>query len=166
MSLEDEAKRIDQEILNTMQELEVTCKALAVELNKANENVRQQEKTDASENADLQIARERQANANYAYSLASRNYEALKKGLSADYESDGVVKLGSTVDLKLLTDVPTVQKRNFIMRIMVHDAGNASRGFLAEDSTVGAAIMGRMAGDHVQVKAPHGTLEYLIERML
>lgn len=167
VSLKPEADKLNDRARVIVDELKRKCADLARELDLANENVRNQEKTDARENADLQIARERQAQANHANITTQRQLAALSSCIE-NYEPKGSVTLGTTIELKLLAvngDTPVVKKTTYIVKIVEHDASDAENGFIAQDCKVGLACLGKVAGDVVTVKAPMGALQYKIERI-
>lgn len=167
VSLKPEADKLNNLARAMVEELRKKCAELARELDIANENVRNQEKTDARENADLQIARERQAMANHANITTQRQLAALSSCIE-DYTPKGSVTLGTTMELKLLSvnsDTPVVKKRTYIVKIVEHDASDAENGFIAQDCKVGLACLGKVAGDVITVKAPMGALQYKIERI-
>ncbi len=166
-SLKPEADKLNERARGIVAELQQKCIELARELDIANENVRNQEKTDASENADLQIARERQAMANHASITTQRQLSALSACIE-DYTPMGSVTLGTTMELKLLSVngmQPTLKKTTYYVKIVEHDASDAENGFIAQDCKVGLACLGKVAGDIVTVKAPMGALQYKIERI-
>lgn len=167
VSLKPEADRLNNIAIGIITELRHKCEELAKELDQANENVRNQEKTDARENADLQIARERQAMVNHANITTQRQLSALSSCIEG-YVPKGSVTLGTTLELKLLTvngDAPVVKKTTYIVKIVEHDASDAENGFIAQDCKVGLACLGKVAGDIITVKAPMGALQYKIERI-
>lgn len=166
-SLKPEADKLNSVAMSIINELQDECQKLAAELDAANENVRKQEKTDARENADLQVARERQAMANHAYVSAQKQLAALTSGIE-DYQPKGIIMLGTTVELTLvaINDVaPSIRKTHFIVKIVEHDASDAVNGFIAKDCKVGLELIGKVPGSEVTVKAPMGTLKYKVERI-
>lgn len=166
-SLKPEADKLNALAMSIIAELKQKCEQLQADLDIANENVRKQEKTDARENADLQVAREQQAMANHMYVSAQRQLAALNSCIEG-YTPKGAITLGTTVELRLLTvdgSTPNVQKDKFIVKLVEHDASDAANGFIAQDCKVGLAILGKVAGNTIIVKAPMGTLQYKIERI-
>lgn len=167
VSLKPEADKLNEKARAIIAELQKKCLELAEKLDIANETVRNQEKTDASENADLQIAREKQAMVNHENITTQRQLAALSSVIE-DYTPKGSVTLGTTIHLKLLTvngAPPTLKKTDYIVKIVEHDASDAENGFIAQDCKVGLACLGKVAGDIITVKAPMGALQYKIERI-
>ena len=119
---------------------------------------------DLSENAEFQIAVDTR---DFKMSTRHLVYNRLKtlESETGEYVSTGTAALGSVVKFKLLTPVAedSKYKTDFTMKIVSHILGDARKGFLANDSCVGKQLLGRRAGDTVEVVAPFGTLEYKIE---
>ncbi len=166
-SLKPEADKLTEKAMIIIAELQSKCEELAKALDTANEVVRKQEKTDARENADLQVAREQQAMANHAFISAQRQLAALKSCIEG-YTPKGAITLGTTVELQLIAidgTTPNVRQTHFIMKIVEHDASDAVNGFIAQDCKVGLELLGKVAGNIITVKAPMGTLQYKVERI-
>lgn len=174
---------------------------LKKEVAEAQENVKKAErelaevpKEDASENAQLQTARENQARANHVLFMLQKRLQAFEDCI-VGYTYHGEITLGSTVQLEVLkidgkepepklfkekdtmSDVESsegnketsskeaARTNKYIIKLVNHDASDASNGFVSIDSLVGRALLGKVAGEIVSVTAPRGVIQYKIERM-
>lgn len=166
-SLKPEADKLNASIAVLIEEAEQKVASLAKELQIATDNVNKQDKTDARENADLQTAREYQGRINFQYISAQKRLAALRSGYT-EYKPNGIVTLGTTVELVIVSvddNAPKFPKTRFTLKLVEHDASDVYNGFLATDSVVGLAIIGKVAGDTVLVRAPLGSISYKIERI-
>lgn len=135
-------------------------------LKKANKELEECPKEDASENAPLQTARENQARANHTLFALQKRLNAFEQSLT-NYTPIGVITMGSTVQIVLETiDGSTPEEDvSLVLRLVHHDASDVASGYMSISSRVGAAIMGHVEGDSVTISAPRGTLCYKIERV-
>jgi transcription elongation GreA/GreB family factor len=85
-----------------------------------------------------------------------------------NYTPTGFIRLGTTVEL-IVNSIDGIQKtlpkNKFVFKLVQHDTSDALKRLVAIDSHVGAAILGRPAGDIVVVEAPGGKINYKIERI-
>ena len=124
-------------------------------------------KTDRSENADYQIATDARAMKMAMRNLLLQRIESISHEVGG-YAHTGFIALGSTVELNVVTvggKTPHFSKTNFIFKLVQHNTSKALLNLVAIDSKVGAAILGRTAGDDVTVEAPCGLVKYHIERV-
>ena len=134
---------------------------------KAEKELAECPKEDASENAQLQTARENLARANHVLFMLQKRLQAFEACV-VGYTYRGVITLGSTVELNLLSvdnNPPNFEPHRFIAKVVNHDASDARNGFISCDSQCGLALLGKVAGDVINVTAPKGVLQYKIERM-
>lgn len=68
-----------------------------------------------------------------------------------------VIGFGATVELE---DVDTEEKK--VYTIMGADESDFARGYISIDSPVAKALLGKEAGDFVDVEVPRGKIEYEI----
>ena len=71
--------------------------------------------------------------------------------------SDTAVNLGSQVTVQ---DLETGDKEEY--RVVGSQEADPMNGRISEDSPFGKALLGRLAGDEVEVEAPMGVLKYKI----
>ncbi len=112
---------------------------------------------DVRENAPLEAARENQG----MVAARIREIEATLKQ-SVVIDDDGKdrsrVRIGSKVTLK-----DKAASRSVSYQLVEPNESNPLSGKISVVSPVGAAILGRMAGDEVRVKTPSGPHTYVIE---
>jgi transcription elongation factor GreA len=113
---------------------------------------------DFRENAPLDAAKERQG------FIESKLRDLESTLTTAHIRSDKPtepqqrIKLGATVTLK---DVASGQQSVYTL-VDVREADVAS-GKISTESPVGRALLNRAAGEQVSVKAPRGTIQYIVE---
>jgi transcription elongation factor GreA len=113
---------------------------------------------DVRENAPLEAARENQG------MVVARIREietTLKQAVVLDDSGDdrGRVRIGSKVTLK-----EKASDKSMSYQLVEPNEANPLNGKISVVSPVGAAILGRAAGDQVNVKTPSGPHVYIIER--
>jgi transcription elongation factor GreA len=118
---------------------------------------RAMEDKDFRENAPLDAAREALAfNQSRSASLRS----SLKRAVVAGASGDGRVGLGSTVKV---TRVETGTEHTYIL-VSAQEA-NARENRISVESPVGARLLGRAAGDEINVDVPSGTLHLRVDEV-
>lgn len=123
--------------------------------------------TDRSENADFQIAKDSRDIKVALSNLHMQRIESMSSEVG-NYAPTGFITLGSTVELNLMSvngQTPHIAERLFVFKLVQHHTSNALKKLVAIDSKVGAALLGRAAGEIVDVEAPMGRLTYKIERI-
>jgi len=108
---------------------------------------------DLSENADYDVARnelERVENRIKEVENILQNVEIIQKP-----RSNGVVELGSTVELKSKNS-----KTTFIVVGSVE--ANPIEGKISDESPIGKALIGKKVGDDVEIKVPSSTSVYKV----
>lgn len=166
-SLQSVSQRLDgvvqQLIIDTKKDLD----SITAVIEALNVKLQNMEKTDLSENADYQIAKDERAIKTAMRNLLMQRVEAMSHDVG-NYIPTGFITLGTTVELNVVTvdgKVPDIPKTKFIIKLVQHDTSNALLDLVAIDSKVGAAIIGRRAGEQVLVEAPGGIINYVIERI-
>lgn len=149
---------LKEERIKELQQMEDRLKVIEEEL-------AVMEKTDLSENAPYQVAKDEQSIIVNAILLLRKRIESLSRELEK-YTPTGVIGLGTTVDLTLLSiDGSTprnITRLSRVVKIVEHDTGDAIHDLVAIDSKVGAAISGHMSGECIVVPTARGQCEYLI----
>lgn len=154
---------IQRLIVETKNDFEETGRAIEA----LNTRLQNMEKTDLSENADYQIAKDERDMKSALHNLLAKRIEAMSHELG-NYTPTGFITLGTTVELEVIAvdgKAPMIPKTKYIVKLVQHDTSNALLDLVAIDSKVGAAILGRTAGDTVFVEAPGGIINYYIERI-
>ena len=132
------------------------------------------DKGDASENAPLQIARDKLSTENNQLHKLYTQLEAIKQTLESNYVTTGYVHLGSIVSLHLYADdslqvaedMDDLHESDFIFKVVMPDLGDYSNmNLLATNSVVGKAIMNRKAGEEVIVVSQSTKYKYRIEEV-
>lgn len=122
---------------------------------------------DLSENNSYHIAKEERDVAQAMLNVIGSRIEALQCEVN-DYVPSGFITLGTTVELRLISidgQPSSYSNQRFIVRVVNHATGKAADGFVAIDSPVGDAIIGKSAGDEVIAISPGGRVQYKIERI-
>ena len=107
---------------------------------------------DLSENAEYDSAREEQGIVETRVLEIERilaNFEIIKP------KSGGAVRIGSTVDLK--------NGNKVAYTIVGPVEADPLEGKISNESPIGAALMGKKAGDKVTIETPKGAVTYTIE---
>lgn len=154
---------IQELIVNTKKDLDDVTKAIEV----LNKKLQDMEKTDLSENADYQIAKDERALRTAMRNLLMQRIESMTSEVGT-YIPTGFITLGTTVELNVIAvdgKPPKIAKTNFIVKLVKHDTSNALLNLVAIDSKVGSAIIGRTSNTEVDVEAPGGIITYKIERI-
>lgn len=166
-SLKKESEELDAVIQQVIAEARTEYDIVIKRIEELQAKLQAIEKTDLSENADYQNAKD-ERDAKVAISnLLLKRIESMSTELGT-YTPTGFIMLGTTVELSVITvngKPPQLPKTNFIFKIVQHNTSNALRNLFAIDSKVGSAILGRAAGDVVDVSAPMGEITYKIERI-
>lgn len=156
--LEDQMVKLRDERIAEMQEMERRLKAIE-------EDLAVMEKTDLSENAPYQVAKDEQSVTVHVLTLLRKRIESLSNELSS-YTPTGVIGLGTTVELTLtaIDGVPpkNVSKTHYIVKLVGHDTCDALHGLVAIDSRVGSTIVGHTANEEVTVTTARGQCTYRI----
>lgn len=125
--------------------------------------------TDRSENASFQIAKDERDVKVTIQSILQRRLSALEaESDSSAYTPMGVVKLGTIVELTLLTisgKPPVDPRTHFIIKLVSHELAKAKIDLIAIDGKVGNAMLQKRAGDIFEISATKGIVKYQIERV-
>lgn len=116
---------------------------------------------DLSENAEYHSAREEQA-------LLQASIERLEQQLrhaviiedAPEGAATGQVQFGSTIEVE---DIELGERMTF--RLVGTLEANIMEGKISTVSPLGAAVLGRRAGDEVEVEAPAGTIRYRLHQV-
>lgn len=144
-----------------LEKLEEQLKALEYELyNELPREIKKaREHGDLSENAEYAAAKERQR-------LVQARLGALKKRL-ADFSMidfskvpRDAVGLGSTV---VLYDVKSENEITY--RLVTSEEADVANGAISTTSPIGRGLLGKQAGDVVQIRTPNGLKEFEILRL-
>lgn len=167
MSLKSESERLDLVIgdfikatQNQFDENEKRLANICTEL-------REMEKTDASENAPLQIKRDEQAMCSALSVLLGKRIKSMSSEVG-NYVPTGFIQLGTTVEVSLVSvpqGVPVEVGRKFIFKIVQHDTSLMEKQLMAIDTKLGSALLTRTEGDTVEITAPGGKFKYKVERI-
>lgn len=142
--LEEEIRKLDRE--------------LKVELPK--EILRAREHGDLRENAEYKAAKERQSYLQARLGQLHRRLAALNL-VNLDRIPRDKVGLGSTVHLR---DVGSGDE--VVYELVTPEEADPSRGRISPSSPIGRCLLGHEEGDEVEVKAPAGTRELEIVRLV
>ena len=166
-SLQEMSIKLDGVIQSLIEETRKDLESTNTAIEQLNIKLQNMEKTDLSENADYQIAKDERAMRIAMHNLLMKRITSMSNEVG-NYVPTGFITLGTTVELNVLTvdgKAPNFDKRRFVIKLVQHDTSNALLNLVAIDSKVGAAILGRAAGDNVLVEAPGGIINYAIERI-
>jgi len=144
-------KRLETEVRQLEHELKI-------ELPK--EILRAREHGDLRENAEYKAAKERQSFLQARVGQLWRRLAALSLA-NLDKIPRGKVGLGSTVHLRDAEGGDEV-----VYEIVTPEEADASSGRISPSSPIGRCLLGHQVGDEVQVKAPSGTRELEITRLV
>jgi transcription elongation factor GreA len=112
---------------------------------------------DLSENAEYDAAKERQGFVEGRIKEVEGKLGHAQIIDPASLDVDGRVVFGATVELENLEDGQTV-----CYQIVGDDEADIKAGMISFSSPVARALIGKFAGDVVEVKTPGGTREYEI----
>jgi transcription elongation factor GreA len=142
--LEDEMRTLDYE--------------LKVELQK--EILRAREYGDLRENAEYKAAKERQTYLQVRISQLQQRVAALSM-MNLDRIPRDKVGLGSTVTLK-----ETSSGETLVYDIVTPEEADPTKGRISPSSPIGKCLLNSEEGDVVEVKAPSGTREYEVLKLV
>ncbi len=112
---------------------------------------------DLSENAEYEAARERQGFVEGRIGEIETKLANAQVIDPAQLDADGRVVFGATVDLE---DLGSGQQATW--QIVGDDEADIKAGMVSVSSPIARALIGRSAGDTVEVRAPGGVREYEI----
>jgi len=114
---------------------------------------------DLRENADYQAAKERQT---YVQAELGQLKQRLAKLslVNLDRIPEGKISYGSTV---VLYDVDRDEEVTY--RLVMSEESDAANGLISTSSPIGRSLMGKEAGDEVEIRTPGGTRTYEIVRL-
>jgi len=137
-----------------VKELEIELKTLKEQKPDVVEELkRARSQGDLSENADYDVARnelERVENRIKEVENILQNVEIIQKP-----RSNGVVELGSTVELKS-------KNSNTTFIVVGSVEANPIEGKISDESPIGKALIGKKVGDDVEIKVPSSTSVYKV----
>jgi transcription elongation factor GreA len=114
---------------------------------------------DLKENAEYHIAKEDQAHLETKIkSLRERRRKAV---IVTPEGGDTVLTFGGTAEI-----LDTGSGKQHTWTIVGPTEADVGQGRLSAESPVGAALLGRAAGDEVEVQTPRGTSTYRIEKLV
>lgn len=159
--LVQQSRIIESQVANHIGNLRRELESLEVKLKEEQETAqRASAMGDRSENAEWQIANDNIAR--YTVSLMSlMNTLSTYEKYSAAYAPTGRIQVGSTVKLSDIT-----HSAQLYIKVYPPGLGNAKIGAITTATPLGAAILGKEAGQTVVVKAPLGVISYRIEEVL
>ena len=147
----DIRKRLDEEIKALDHELRVVL---------PKEILRAREHGDLRENAEYKAAKERQHYLQARIGHLHRRAAALSM-VNLDRIPHGKVGLGSSVDLKDTSTGEVV-----LYEIVTPEEADATVGRISPSSPIGRCLLGHEEGDVVQVKAPSGSREFELVKLV
>ncbi len=115
------------------------------------------EKGDITENAEYEAARERQGFVEGRIQELEGKLSSLQIIDPATVDGGGRVVFGATVELEDLTARERVK-----YQIVGDDEADIKAGLISVSSPIARALIGKMEGDVVEVRAPGGVREYEI----
>jgi len=166
-SLQDVSEQLDNVIEQLIVDTKKNLDEITGIIEALNVKLQNMEKTDLSENADYQIAKDERTMRIAMRNLLMHRIESMSQEVG-NYIPTGFITLGTTVELNVIAidgKQPKINKTHYIVKIVNHDTSNALLNLIAIDSKVGSAILGRTAGVEVDVEAPGGIITYKIERI-
>lgn len=110
---------------------------------------------DLSENASWDDAKERQA---FIEGRIAEIEHILKNAVAIEPGKHAVVQVGSTVHVELETGEQKFQ-------IVGSTEASPDEGKISNESPIGKALLGRKAGEEVEVEIPVGTMVYKIKKI-
>jgi transcription elongation factor GreA len=110
---------------------------------------------DLSENAMYDAARDEQS---FVEGRISEIEHILKHAAVISNKGKGTVALGSKVHVEL-------EEGTMEYVIVGSTEANPDRGFISDQSPIGKALLGKKAGDEVEVDVPSGTIVYRIKKV-
>ncbi|MDA7845281.1 GreA/GreB family elongation factor [Rickettsiales bacterium] len=111
---------------------------------------------DLKENAEYQTAREWQNEADARIKHYTNAVNSSKIVTLSNLEDDGVIRFGSKITLKILTDNDKVLK----FHILGEYESNIEKGKLSVASVLAKNLLGKIIGDIVEIKLPRTLHEY------
>lgn len=167
ISLQGKSSELTNVIQSLIEETKLKAKENDRRLSELSEELRTMDKGDASENAPLQIARDEQAMRFAMMTLLETRIKSMSSEVG-EYVPTGFITLGTTVEVRLLklpAGMSVDHSDLFQFKLVQHDTSDATKQLVAIDSKLGAALLGRAAGEIIEVNAPGGLIEYKIERI-
>ncbi|PIT90485.1 MAG: transcription elongation factor GreA [Candidatus Komeilibacteria bacterium CG10_big_fil_rev_8_21_14_0_10_41_13] len=110
---------------------------------------------DLSENAEYHEAREDQS---FTEGRIKEIEHILKNATVVMADKSGHVQVGSKVSVEM-------EGNQFEFSIVGSHEGDPSQGMLSCDSPIGEALLGKKAGDQVEIKTPKGLVSYTIKKV-
>ncbi len=147
-----EVKRILEEKIRKLE------RELQDELPKALQKAR--ELGDLRENAEYQTAKERQTYVQAELGMLKQRLAKLSL-VNLDKIPEGKVSYGSTV---VLHDMDKDQEVTY--RLVTSEESDVAKGLISTSSPIGRSLMGKKAGDEVEIRTPGGTRTYEIVRLV
>ncbi len=144
-------KRLEEEFKVLDHELKITL---------PKEILRAREYGDLRENAEYKAAKERQSYLQARQGQIHRRLAALSM-MNLDKIPVGKVGLGSTVSLR-----ETSTNEEITYELVTPEEADPSVGRISPSSPIGKCLLGHEEGDTVEVKAPSGTREYDIVKLV
>ena len=144
-------RRLEEELLKLDRELKVE---LPKEIQRAREY------GDLRENAEYKAAKERQSFVDARMGQLKRRIAALKMA-NLDKIPRGKVGLGSTVTL-----VDADSGDELVYAIVTPEEADPASGRISPSSPIGRSLLGHEEGDEVTVRAPSGTREFELTKLV
>jgi len=113
---------------------------------------------DLSENSEYADAKDKQA---FIEGRIAELEHILKNSVIIDDKHNGcdIVNVGCTVDLQL-------ENGQMKFKIVGSYEADPEKGWISNESPIGQALLGKKAGEEVEVIAPAGTLKYKIKKIV
>lgn len=167
-SLQSVSQQLDETIKSQIKDSYAKLDKLNREIEELNIKLQGKEmQTDRSENADFQIASDARAMKTAMANLYVKRIESMSSEVG-QYTPTGFITLGTTVELKIKSvdgKPPHFDKTTLVFKLVQHDTSNALVNLVAIDTKVGQALLGRTAGQMIQVNTLSGLIDYSIERI-
>lgn len=168
MTMQEESAALEEVLAHKSEDWQKELDAIEAEIRGLDDILADKEsKTDRSENATFQIAKDTR-------DLKMASYDVIYKKLQKyaahkdTYVHTGFITIGSTVEVnpvaikggKFLDD-----RAHRVIKLVEEGLSDAEKRLVGVDSALGTALLGHKVGDSVTIKTRKGMITYKIERM-
>lgn len=167
MSIQEEAKRLEDLLAQQVNAWRKDLEDIKEEIKQLDATLQEKEaKTDRSENATFQIAKDTRDLKMGVATTISKKID-LYSSHENTYVPTGVITVGSTVEVRPLTvnGVSDSDPRGHRVIKLVEAGLSDAMNLVGIDSVVGAALLGHREGETITVRTRKGIVTYVIERM-
>lgn len=167
MNIQEESARLDALLDNQVDVWRKELESIEQEIKQLDKILQDKEsKTDRSENATFQIAKDSRDVKMGVYNTIWKKID-LYSSHKDKYEPTGVISVGSTVEVRPISvnGVPETDPRGHRVIKLVEAGLSNAKDLVGIDAPIGAALLGHQAGETVTIRTRKGTVIYAIERM-